>query len=76
MPSLGQRRAAIVLAEDAAVPRRISSRARRPDRSSTSRGMQAARGRHGDAGRHPALQAGHPDHEELVEVAGEDRQEA
>ena len=37
--------------------------------------MQAGGGAHGDAGGDPALEAGHPDHEELVEVAGEDRQE-
>jgi hypothetical protein len=28
---------------------------------------------HGETGGDPTLQAGHPDHEELVEVAGEDR---
>ena len=37
---------------------------------------QPGGGPHGDVGRDPALEAGHADHEELVEVAGEDRREA
>ena len=36
---------------------------------------QAGRGGYGDPGGDPPLQAGHPHHEELVEVGGEDRQE-
>ncbi len=36
---------------------------------------QPGRGGHGDAGGDPALEAGDADHEELVEVAGEDGQE-
>ena len=36
---------------------------------------QPGGGAYGDPGRDPALEAGDPDHEELVEVAGEDRQE-
>ena len=36
---------------------------------------QAGGGADGDAGGDAPLEAGHPDHEELVEVAGEDRQE-
>ncbi len=36
---------------------------------------QAARGGHGHAGGDASLEARDPDHEELVEVAGEDRQE-
>ena len=43
--------------------------------SSTSRGIRPGRGGHGDPGGDPALEAGHPHHEELVEVGGEDRQE-
>ena len=37
---------------------------------------QAGRGADGDVGGDAALEAGHADHEELVEVAGEDRREA
>ena len=37
---------------------------------------QSGSGRHGDAGVDAALQAGHADHEELVEVVREDRGEA
>ena len=35
-------------------------------------GEQAARGSDGDPGRDAALETGDPDHEELVEIAGED----
>ena len=38
--------------------------------------LQTGGGAHGQAGRDPALEAGHADHEELVEVAGEDGQVA
>jgi len=34
--------------------------------------FQTGRGAHGQAGRDPSLEAGHPDHEELVEAVGED----
>ena len=44
--------------------------------SSTSRGISPDAARTATPGGDPALEAGHPDHEELVEVAGEDRQEA
>ncbi len=37
--------------------------------------LEAGGGAGGDAGGDPALEAGHPDHEELVQVAGEDREE-
>ncbi len=37
---------------------------------------QSARARHGDAGVDAALETGDTDHEELVEIAGEDRREA
>ena len=46
-----------------------------PDRLEHLAGQQPGGGRDGDAGRDPALEAGDADHEELVEVAGEDRQE-
>ena len=36
--------------------------------------FQTGGGAHGQAGRDTALEPGHPDHEELVQVAGEDRQ--
>ena len=39
-------------------------------------GAEPGGGGHGESGGDAALQAGHPDHEELVEVGGEDRQEA
>ena len=38
--------------------------------------LEPGRGAHGEAGGDPALEPGDPDHEELVEVAGEDREEA
>ena len=44
-----------------------------PDGSSRSRGMQPAGSADRDAGLDAPLEAGHPDHEELVEVGGEDR---
>ena len=53
-----------------------SSCARREIASSTSRGSRPLAARDGEAGRDPPLQAGDADHEELVEVAREDRQEA
>ena len=37
--------------------------------------FEPGRGAHGDAGGDPALEPGHPDHEELVEVAAEDGEE-
>ena len=43
--------------------------------SRTCRGESARRGRDRDARGDAALEAGHADHEELVEVRGEDRQE-
>ena len=46
-----------------------------PDRLEHLARHQAAGGPDGDAGGDAALEAGHPDHEELVEVAGEDREE-
>ena len=49
----------------------------RPRRSARApRGAQPGGGAHGEAGGDAALEAGHADHEELVEVAGEDGQEA
>ena len=39
-------------------------------------GLQARCRAHGQPGGDPALEAGHADHEELVEVGGEDREEA
>jgi hypothetical protein len=38
-------------------------------------GQQPVRAAHGQAHLHPPLQPGHPDHVELVEIAGEDREE-
>ena len=46
-----------------------------PDHLQHLAGLEAGGGAGGDAGGDAALQAGHPDHEELVQVAGEDRQE-
>ena len=46
-----------------------------PDRLQHLTGEQTGGGPHRDAGGDPALEAGHPNHEELVEVGGEDRQE-
>jgi hypothetical protein len=49
--------------------------ARRPDELEDLPGLQPARARDRDPRGDPPLQTGHPDHEELVEVAGEDRGE-
>ena len=65
-----------LVAEQPAPAARISSRVVDQIRSSTSRGIRPDAARTATPGRDPALEAGHPDHEELVEVAGEDRQEA
>lgn len=46
-----------------------------PDHLQDLAGLQARGGFGGHAGRDAALQSRHPDHEELVQVAGEDRQE-
>ncbi len=46
-----------------------------PDLLEHLAGHQPGGGADGDAGGDAALEAGHADHEELVEVAGEDRQE-
>ena len=54
----------------------ISSCATSPVRCEDFAGLPAAGGLDGEAGRHPAGEAGDADHEELVQVAREDRQEA
>ena len=46
-----------------------------PDQLQDLAGLEAGGGAGGDAGRDAALETGHPDHEELVQVAGEDREE-
>ncbi len=46
-----------------------------PDRLEDLARHHPAGRRHGDAGSEASLEAGHPHHEELVEVAGEDRHE-
>ena len=46
------------------------------DRAHLLAWAQSARARHGDAGVDAALETGDADHEELVEIAGEDRREA
>ena len=48
---------------------------RRPDLLEHLARHQPGRRPHGQPGRDPPLEPGHADHEELVEVAGEDRQE-
>ena len=56
--------------------RSIRSRVLGPDLLEHLARHQAGGGADRDVGRDPALEAGHADHEELVEVAGEDRREA
>ena len=64
-----------VVAEHARVPgHQLGGGA--PDQVQHLARHQPGRRPHGDTGRDPALEAGHAHHEELVEVAGEDRQEA
>lgn len=46
-----------------------------PDHLQHLAGLEAGGGAGGHAGGDTALQTGHPDHEELVQVAGEDREE-
>lgn len=46
-----------------------------PDHLQDLARLEAGGGAGGDAGGDTALQSGHPDHEELVQVAGEDREE-
>ena len=46
-----------------------------PDRLEDLARHHPGGGLHGEPGGDPALETGHPDHEELVEVAGEDRRE-
>ncbi len=46
-----------------------------PDQVEDLAGLEAGGGAGGDAGGDAALEAGDPDHEELVEVRGEDREE-
>ena len=64
-----------VVAEQPRVPLAQVARTASQIASSTSRGISAGRRADGEPGGDPALEAGHPDHEELVEVAGEDRRE-
>ena len=64
-----------LLAEEAGVPLHQVAGAG-PDLLEHLARHQAGGGADRDVGRDPALEAGHPDHEELVEVVGEDRREA
>jgi hypothetical protein len=63
-----------VLLEAGGVPGHQLARAR-PDHLQHLAGLEAGGGAGGDTGGDAALQAGDADHEELVEVAGEDREE-
>ena len=74
MPCVAERREDVI-AEHLAVPLHQLARLA-PDRLEQLAWHHAAGGLDGDAGREPALQARDPHHEELVEVAREDREEA
>ena len=73
MPSLAS--AGTTSSRNTLACREASSPVSSPDLLQHLARHQAGGGAHGDAGGDPALQAGDPDHEELVEVAREDGQE-